>query len=155
MSWRRSLKKVQDPVVTIVIQSFVGPTSEQVRVVGQAAKPAALNYKQDMTVLDVMIAVAANLPRAIAPCSCARPKNKAYNVRRAPSRATSARNVDAARRRHHHPEKLVLSALRSIALRRRMKEILHQPRRLLRVLWAYRWWGLGAAALAVPSARRW
>jgi polysaccharide export outer membrane protein len=35
----------------------VGNTNEQVRVVGQAGKPAALNYKQGMTLLDVMILV--------------------------------------------------------------------------------------------------
>ena len=36
---------------------FVGPYSEQVRVVGEAAKPQTLPYKQKMTALDVMIAV--------------------------------------------------------------------------------------------------
>jgi len=48
---------VRDPVVTIIVTSFVGPYSEQIRVVGEAAKPQALAYKQKMTVLDVMIAV--------------------------------------------------------------------------------------------------
>lgn len=48
---------VRDPVVTIIVTSFVGPYSEQIRVVGEAAKPQALPYKQNMTVLDVMIAV--------------------------------------------------------------------------------------------------
>ncbi len=37
--------------------SFVGPYSEQIRVVGQAARPQFLAYKQKMTILDVMIAV--------------------------------------------------------------------------------------------------
>ena len=50
-------KLVRDPVVTIIVTGFVGPYSEQIRVVGQAAKPQALPYKQKMTVLDVMIAV--------------------------------------------------------------------------------------------------
>jgi polysaccharide biosynthesis/export protein len=50
-------KYVRDPVVTVVITSFVGPYSEQIRVVGEAAKPQALPYKQKMTLLDVMIAV--------------------------------------------------------------------------------------------------
>ena len=50
-------KLVRDPVVTIVVTAFVGPYSEQIRVVGQAAKPQALPYKQKMTLLDVMIAV--------------------------------------------------------------------------------------------------
>ena len=35
----------------------MGPYSEQIRVVGEAAKPQALPYKQKMTLLDVMIAV--------------------------------------------------------------------------------------------------
>ncbi len=50
-------KLVRDPVVTIIVTSFVGPYSEQIRVVGEAAKPQSLPYKQNMTVLDVMIAV--------------------------------------------------------------------------------------------------
>jgi polysaccharide export outer membrane protein len=50
-------KFIRDPVVTVVVTSFVGPYSEQVRVVGEAAKPQTLAYKQKMTVLDVMIAV--------------------------------------------------------------------------------------------------
>ena len=50
-------KYVRDPVVTVIVTSFVGPYSEQIRVVGEAAKPQALSYKQKMTVLDVMIAV--------------------------------------------------------------------------------------------------
>ena len=50
-------KLVRDPVVTIIITGFVGPYSEQIRVVGEAAKPQALPYKQKMTLLDVMIAV--------------------------------------------------------------------------------------------------
>jgi len=48
---------VRDPIVTVIVTSFVGPYSEQIRVVGQAARPQFLAYKQKMTVLDVMIAV--------------------------------------------------------------------------------------------------
>ena len=50
-------KLVRDPVVTVIETSFVGPYSEQIRVVGEAAKPQFLSYKQKMTLLDVMIAV--------------------------------------------------------------------------------------------------
>jgi polysaccharide biosynthesis/export protein len=50
-------KYVRDPVVTVIVTGFVGPYSEQIRVVGQAAKPQFLPYKQKMTLLDVMIAV--------------------------------------------------------------------------------------------------
>lgn len=50
-------KYVRDPVVTVIVTSFVGPYSEQIRVVGEAAKPQFLPYKQKMSLLDVMIAV--------------------------------------------------------------------------------------------------
>ncbi|HEY4080387.1 MAG TPA: XrtA/PEP-CTERM system exopolysaccharide export protein [Burkholderiaceae bacterium] len=50
-------KYVRDPVVTVIVTNFVGPYSEQIRVVGEAAKPQFLPYKQKMTLLDVMIAV--------------------------------------------------------------------------------------------------
>lgn len=50
-------KYIQDPVVTVIVTGFVGPQSEQVRIVGSATRPAALPYRQNMTVLDAMIAV--------------------------------------------------------------------------------------------------
>jgi len=48
---------IKDPMVTVMMTGFVGPYSEQIRVVGEAAKPQALAYRQRMTLLDVMIAV--------------------------------------------------------------------------------------------------
>jgi polysaccharide export outer membrane protein len=50
-------KYVRDPIVTVIVTSFVGPYDQQIRVVGEAAQPQALSYKQKMTMLDVMIAV--------------------------------------------------------------------------------------------------
>jgi polysaccharide export outer membrane protein len=50
-------KYIRDPVVTVVVTTFVGPANEQVRVAGEAAKPQILPYRKDMTLLDVMIAV--------------------------------------------------------------------------------------------------
>ena len=50
-------KYVQDPIVTVIVDSFVGLPSQQIRVVGEAAQPKALPYRADMTVLDAMIAV--------------------------------------------------------------------------------------------------
>jgi polysaccharide export outer membrane protein len=50
-------KFIRDPVVTVIVTGFNGPYSEQIRVVGEAAKPQALPYRQKMTLLDVMIAV--------------------------------------------------------------------------------------------------
>ena len=48
---------VRDPIVTVLVTGFVGPYSEQIRVVGEAARPQFLPYKVKMTLLDVMIAV--------------------------------------------------------------------------------------------------
>ena len=50
-------KYIRDPVVTVIVTGFNGPYSEQIRVVGEAARPQALPYRQKMTLLDVMIAV--------------------------------------------------------------------------------------------------
>ena len=50
-------KYIQSPVVTVIVTNFVGPYSQQVRVIGEAAKPQALAYRENMTLLDVMIAV--------------------------------------------------------------------------------------------------
>jgi len=50
-------KFIRDPVVTVIVTGFFGPYSEQIRVVGEAARPQTLPYRQKMTVMDVMIAV--------------------------------------------------------------------------------------------------
>lgn len=50
-------KYVRDPVVTVIVTGFVGPYDQQIRVVGEAARPQVLSYKQKMSLLDVMIAV--------------------------------------------------------------------------------------------------
>jgi polysaccharide export outer membrane protein len=48
---------IREPVVTVLVTQFNGPYSEQIRVVGEAARPQALPYRHQMTLLDVMIAV--------------------------------------------------------------------------------------------------
>lgn len=48
---------IRTPVVTVIMQGFVGENTQKIRVVGQAVSPMALQYKQGMTVLDLMIAV--------------------------------------------------------------------------------------------------
>ena len=53
----RLSKYIRDPVVTVIVTSFVGPFSQQIRVIGEASKPQVLQYRQKMTLLDVMIAV--------------------------------------------------------------------------------------------------
>jgi len=50
-------KYIQSPVVTVIVTQFVGPYSQQIRVIGEAAKPQALPYRENMTLLDVMIVV--------------------------------------------------------------------------------------------------
>lgn len=50
-------KYIQEPVVTVVVTEFIGPYSEQIRVVGEAARPQALPYRENMTLMDVLIAV--------------------------------------------------------------------------------------------------
>lgn len=50
-------KYIRDPVVTVIVTNFAGPTSEQIRVIGEATKPQILPYRKGMSVLDVMIAV--------------------------------------------------------------------------------------------------
>lgn len=48
---------VKAPVVTIIVTGFSGPFSDQIRVLGEASQPRALNYQEDMTLLDLMIQV--------------------------------------------------------------------------------------------------
>jgi polysaccharide biosynthesis/export protein len=48
---------VIDPVVTVIVTGIVGPDSQQVRVIGQAVNPQAIPYRDNMTALEVMIAV--------------------------------------------------------------------------------------------------
>ena len=48
-------KYVREPNVSVLVQGFVGPSSQRVRVIGEAAQPLAIPYREGMTVLDVMI----------------------------------------------------------------------------------------------------
>ncbi len=49
-------KFIQDPNVTVIVRSFIGPPDRQVRVIGEATDPIAIPYRDHMTLLDVMIA---------------------------------------------------------------------------------------------------
>lgn len=60
----RLTKYVTDPVVTVMVSSYVGPFSQQVRVIGEVGKPQALVYRKGMTVLDAMLAVGGLTPYA-------------------------------------------------------------------------------------------
>ncbi len=48
-------KYVRDPSVTVLVTSFQGTLNQQIRIVGEATKPQAIPYRQNMTLLDVMI----------------------------------------------------------------------------------------------------
>jgi polysaccharide export outer membrane protein len=48
---------INNPRVTVSVTNFSGPFSEQVRVIGEATNPSAINYTQHMTLPDLMIAV--------------------------------------------------------------------------------------------------
>lgn len=55
---------VQDPIVTVIVTGFVGPFAQQVRVVGEATRPQAIAFRENMTILDVMIQVGGLTPFA-------------------------------------------------------------------------------------------
>lgn len=46
---------VKEPIVTVMVRAFVGPLDRQIRVIGEAVEPAAIPYREGITVLDVLI----------------------------------------------------------------------------------------------------
>jgi len=48
---------LRDPLVTVIVNGFVGTYNQQIRIVGEAAEPQAMLYRDSMTALDVVIAV--------------------------------------------------------------------------------------------------
>jgi polysaccharide export outer membrane protein len=48
---------IQDPLVSVMVDRPQGTFSQQIRIVGATARPAALPYRANMTLLDAMIAV--------------------------------------------------------------------------------------------------
>ncbi|MFM8356745.1 MAG: XrtA/PEP-CTERM system exopolysaccharide export protein [Gammaproteobacteria bacterium] len=55
---------IKSPKVNVIVEQFVGTFGEQIRVVGQAAEPKSLPYRDSMTLLDVMIEVGGLAPFA-------------------------------------------------------------------------------------------
>ncbi|EHL96360.1 putative polysaccharide export protein, PEP-CTERM sytem-associated [Acetobacteraceae bacterium AT-5844] len=53
---QRLKEYVRDPLVTVMVRSFQGPPSRQIRVIGEATQPMGMPYREGQTVLDVMIA---------------------------------------------------------------------------------------------------
>tara|TARA_R110002110_G_scaffold91264_1_gene237394 strand:- start:52953 stop:53537 length:585 start_codon:yes stop_codon:yes gene_type:complete len=48
---------VKQPVVSVIVNGFVGVPEQQVRVVGEAMSPTSVPYRKHMTLLDLMIDV--------------------------------------------------------------------------------------------------
>ncbi len=48
---------IKNPVVTVMVTGFVGRTTEQIRVIGEAGQPQAIPYREKMSLLDVLIQV--------------------------------------------------------------------------------------------------
>ncbi|WP_293264245.1 XrtA/PEP-CTERM system exopolysaccharide export protein [Neptunomonas sp.] len=48
---------IKNPVVTVIVDDFVSVPSQQIRVVGEGAKPLNIPYSKHMTLLDLMIQV--------------------------------------------------------------------------------------------------
>jgi polysaccharide export outer membrane protein len=53
----RLTKYITNPIVTISVTGFAGTFDQQIRILGEAAEPKAFQYRDNMTVLDAMIAV--------------------------------------------------------------------------------------------------
>jgi polysaccharide export outer membrane protein len=50
-------KYIEDPRVSVMVDSFQGTFGQQIRIVGATEKPASLPYRANMTLLDAMIEV--------------------------------------------------------------------------------------------------
>lgn len=48
---------IEQPIVSVIVNESVGELSQQIRITGAGAQPAALPYRANMTILDAMIAV--------------------------------------------------------------------------------------------------
>jgi len=50
-------KYIKNPVVTVIVREFVGTLNQQIRIVGEATEPQVIPFRENLTLLDVMIAV--------------------------------------------------------------------------------------------------
>ena len=55
---------VKNPVVSVIVNGFIGIPPQQVRVIGEAMSPLKIPYNKHMTLLDLMIAVGGLTPFA-------------------------------------------------------------------------------------------
>lgn len=51
----RLRRYVVEPNVTVMVRSFVGAPSQQIRIIGEATQPRSMPYREGMTVLDAII----------------------------------------------------------------------------------------------------
>jgi len=47
---------VKEPMVSVIVNGFAGPPSRSIRVLGEAVNPISIPYRDQMTLLDLMIA---------------------------------------------------------------------------------------------------
>ena len=73
-------KYVRDPVVTVVVSNFHGALSQQVSIVGAAAKPQSIPYSDKMTLLDAMITAGGLSPYADGNAAVLIRDGKSYSV---------------------------------------------------------------------------
>lgn len=50
-------KYINEPLVNVIVSGFAGNYQQQVQIIGATEKPASLNYRANMTLLDALIAV--------------------------------------------------------------------------------------------------
>ena len=77
----RISKYVRDPVVTVVVSDFHGALGQQVSIVGAAARPQSIPYRDKMTVLDAMIAAGGLTPYANGNAAVLIRHGKSYSLR--------------------------------------------------------------------------
>jgi len=53
----RLAKYITNPLVTVTVTGFAGTYDQQIRILGEASEPKSFGYRDNMTVLDAMIAV--------------------------------------------------------------------------------------------------
>lgn len=74
-------KYVRDPVVTVVVSNFHGALGQQVSIVGAAARPQSIPYRDKMTVLDAMIDAGGLTPYANGNAAVLIRHGKSYSLR--------------------------------------------------------------------------
>ena len=77
---QRMSKYLRDPVVTVVVSNFHGALGQQVSIVGAAARPQSIPYREKLTLLDAMISVGGLTPYADGNAAVLIRDNKKYSL---------------------------------------------------------------------------